>query len=127
MPPNFSVHSSVPLDFPPWILFLWPAGAWILTAIIHIALALAVFSDAEQMYRRHGRKPFLVEGAIWALAVLLGGVVTAGIYWVIHHSTLCPPPEPKPVASPRPLQPYSARPRQPTVPRPTQPGGNQPS
>jgi hypothetical protein len=37
---------------------------------------------------------WFVSSGIWALAALLGGLVTAGIYWAILRSTLRSPPEP---------------------------------
>jgi hypothetical protein len=55
---------------------------WIATAIVHIAFAIAVFSDAKP------RNTFLVKGYIWALATLLGGEFVVVIYWIIHHSNL---------------------------------------
>ena len=59
----------------------------IVTAVIHIAFAMAVYRDAEERSRR-GVAPTFVNGAIWGLTTLLGGVFTAAIYWIIHHSTL---------------------------------------
>lgn len=58
--------------------------ALVLTAIVHICFAMAVFADAGKLSR-----PALVGPVVWALATLLGGVVAAGIYWVMNRSTLC--------------------------------------
>ncbi len=59
-------------------------------AILHLIFAGAVARDAGNLYRI-GQKPALVSAATWAFATLLGGVVTATIYWFIHHSTLTRP------------------------------------
>lgn len=55
-------------------------ATWIANAVVHITFALAVFSDS------HRRTTFLVQGWVWTLAILLGGVFVVGIYWLIHHS-----------------------------------------
>ncbi len=60
----------------------------ILALIIHIAFAYAVWRDAKLMKRSFGRGTFLVNSLIWGLTTLLGGVFVAGLYWVIHHSSL---------------------------------------
>ena len=61
------------------------------TAIVHVGFAFAVWTDSGLMWRRLRRNTFLVSGGIWALATLLGGAFVAGVYWLIHHSTLRPP------------------------------------
>lgn len=66
--------------------------ALICVVIIHIAFAMAVLGDSYHMHRYQHRGTFLVGGTMWALATLFGGVITAGIYWAIHHSTLRPAP-----------------------------------
>lgn len=57
--------------------------ALVLTAVVHVCFALAVFNDAGKLSR-----PTLVGPAVWAIATLLGGVVAAGIYWAMNRSML---------------------------------------
>jgi len=78
-----------------WVLRLsifYAAAAWILAVVIHISLALAILFDSYRLLQVDRRKTFLIGGGMWALAALLGGVITAAIYWAIHHSTLRPQP-----------------------------------
>jgi hypothetical protein len=56
-------------------------------AIVHIALALGVYRDGESLQIK-GLKTFLVTPVVWGLATLLGGIIPALAYWLIHHSTL---------------------------------------
>ena len=67
-----------------WIVF------YFLVTIINVIFAVAVYSDAKDLYQYTQKQTFLVDTGIWALATLFGGVFVAGIYWVIHHSTLNP-------------------------------------
>ena len=67
-------------------LFIWAAFV-IITLVVHIAFAMAVSSDATRSQER-GEGPVFVSPTIWMLATLLGGVVTAVLYWAVHHSTL---------------------------------------
>ena len=62
----------------------------LINALLHVIFAGAIAKDAGQFYKM-GRRPALVSGATWAFATLLGGVVTAAIYWFIHHSNLTRP------------------------------------
>lgn len=62
----------------------------IINVILHVLFAGAVARDAGSLLKL-GQKPALVSAATWAFATLLGGVITAAIYWFIHHSTLTKP------------------------------------
>lgn len=94
------------MDIVPQLLFpggwIWVALGGLLTLIVHVGFACAVYADSGTMWRLLRRNTFLVSGVLWALATLLGGVFVAAIYWVIHHSTL------------RPAQPTDISPRGPT-------------
>ena len=62
----------------------------LVSAIIHVIFAGAVARDAGHLYQL-GQRPALVSAGTWAFATLIGGVITAAIYWFIHHSTLTRP------------------------------------
>lgn len=62
----------------------------LINAILHLIFAGAVARDAGALYKI-GQRPALVSAATWAFATLIGGVITAAIYWFIHHSTLTRP------------------------------------
>lgn len=62
---------------------IWIVGIWILTAIVHLAFASAVFKDAQ----RNKNRVFVLPG-VWYIATLLGGVFVVAVYWVMHHSSL---------------------------------------
>ena len=62
----------------------------LINAILHLIFAGAVARDAGNLYKL-GQRPALVSAPTWAFATLIGGVVTATIYWFIHHSTLTRP------------------------------------
>lgn len=55
--------------------------------LLNVLFAGAVARDAASLYKL-GQRPALVSAATWAFATLIGGVITAAIYWFIHHSTL---------------------------------------
>ena len=71
---------------------------WAIVIVVNVSLAVAVFKSASALERQRGSAPF---GApiIWALATLMGGVLTVLAYWFIHHSTLSPQSSPKPDSS----------------------------
>jgi len=62
----------------------------LINAIIHVLFAGAVARDAGGLYKL-GQRPAMVSPATWAFATLVGGIVTAAIYWFIHHSSLTRP------------------------------------
>lgn len=59
----------------------------LINGLLHFIFAGAVAKDAGNLYRL-GQKPVLVSAPTWAFATLIGGVFTATIYWILHHSTL---------------------------------------
>jgi hypothetical protein len=72
-------------------LFILFRGIWIcLMALVHLAFAYGVFMDADLMKRRVNRDTRFVSPIVWALGTLVGGIFVAGVYWIIHHSTLNP-------------------------------------
>ncbi|HRD70147.1 MAG: hypothetical protein Q8M40_03725 [Legionella sp.] len=62
----------------------------LINGILHFIFAGGVARDAGNLTRL-GQKPVLVSAASWAFATLIGGVFTATIYWILHHSTLTRP------------------------------------
>ncbi len=62
----------------------------LINVILHVVFAGAVARDAGALYKL-GQRPALVSAPTWAFATLIGGVITATIYWFIHHSTLTRP------------------------------------
>ena len=66
--------------------------AAVITFIVHIAFAIAVFRDATYLRDprnlRAPRKPIFVGRIIWFLGTLVGGIFVATIYWLMHHSRL---------------------------------------
>lgn len=60
-------------------------GATILTTLVQIVLAMAVYRDAKRL-----QTLTFLDPVLWCVATLVGGVITAGIYWTIHHSRLNP-------------------------------------
>lgn len=63
---------------------------WVAVAVVHTAFATAVLRHAAA--RRDGGRPLAFVGApLWALAVLVSGVVGATGYWLLHCSNLALP------------------------------------
>lgn len=65
---------------------LWPIGIGVLRALVHIIFAFAVYRAADRFAKT--RTTIFASPAMWFLATLVGGVITAGIYWAMHHSRL---------------------------------------
>ncbi|RYG70182.1 hypothetical protein EON80_08405 [bacterium] len=59
----------------------------LLTIIVHLNFAVGVFRDGERLIYDRKFTAFASHW-VWAIATALGGVPVAGIYWIIHHSTL---------------------------------------
>ena len=74
----------------PLLMVVW----WAILIIVHISFAVAVFKNASALERQRGGAT-LGAPIIWALATLMGGVVTVLAYWFIHLSTLSPQSSPK--------------------------------
>ncbi|KGP63547.1 hypothetical protein EP47_05315 [Legionella norrlandica] len=62
----------------------------LINGLLHVIFAGAVARDAGSLYKV-GQKTVLVSAPTWAFATLIGGVITATIYWILHHSTLTRP------------------------------------
>ena len=62
----------------------------LLTAVVHIAFAFGVYQDAGDR-RRVKQTVWFVGPIIWAGGTLLGGLIAAALYWLVHYSTLAPP------------------------------------
>ena len=71
-------------------IILFSIVFYFLTVLVNSIFAFAVYFDAKDLSQNNPKGTFFVGAVIWALATLLGGVFVAGLYWVIHHSTLNP-------------------------------------
>jgi len=88
MTSNFSFNLPPDLILPGLGMLVF----WVLTIVVNVSFALAVWNDSRHLGAYLHRRTFFVGGGIWALATLLGGVFVAAIYWLLHHSTLRPQP-----------------------------------
>ena len=61
----------------------------VLNFLLHLFLTIGVYSEASDRSIR-GRKLWFIGPFLWAFATFVGGVLTAAIYWLMHHSTLGP-------------------------------------
>ncbi|WP_417666865.1 hypothetical protein [Pseudidiomarina sp.] len=55
----------------------------LLTAIIHVVLAVAVYSDALST-RRAGKNIYLLNGFFWFILTLVAGIPSAALYWFVN-------------------------------------------
>lgn len=69
-------------------IMYWSVIVATVTTLIHIAFGIAVLNDASNLKSSNSKTLQFVGPFFWMLAVLLGGVLIAGLYWLIHHSTL---------------------------------------
>lgn len=58
-----------------------------LTMVVHAWFAFFVRADAMEVAADEGRRVFGSPN-LWMLTVLIGGLVAAAIYWVMHRSPL---------------------------------------
>ena len=59
----------------------------VLALIVNLFFAIAVYSDARKIVDSDEELLFVTPG-LWCLATLFGSVFVAGMFWVMHHSTL---------------------------------------
>lgn len=76
------------------IVLFWGFIFFLVVAVIHVFFALGVYRDAKRI-----SVTLFVQPEIWLLATLLGGVLVATAYWLIHHSRLSPSVQVKPFDS----------------------------
>ncbi len=68
------------------VTVFWGIVVAVLGLLINIVFAIAVYRDAVRLDQT--RVLIIVGPMIWGIATLFGGVVTAAIYWAMHHSRL---------------------------------------
>jgi hypothetical protein len=81
------MNFNLPPNAAPLMAFIAIATV-IITGIVHICFATAVYREATTMLR--DGKAWLVPPFVWALATLIGGVFMAGVFWVVHYSRISP-------------------------------------
>lgn len=59
----------------------------VISVIVHVIFASAIARDAGNLAKTK-RTTYLVSGVSWAFATLIGGVFVAGLYWIMHYSSL---------------------------------------
>lgn len=74
---------------PSAIFIFWATVIILLIVIVNVFFAFGVYSDALRL-RRTVNTTILVNPAVWLFATVLGGVLVAAVYWILHHSTLNP-------------------------------------
>lgn len=66
-------------------------GFMVVTLIVHVCFATGVAIAIRQM-KESGRKPWFVSIEVWVLASLIGGVLIAALFWLMHYSALAARP-----------------------------------
>ncbi len=57
--------------------------------IVRLAITHAVWIDSNELQKK-GQKIEFLGPHLWIGAVMVGGIIAAGIYWLIHHSSIKP-------------------------------------
>lgn len=70
------------------IIFIFSIVIGVITVILHIIFAYAVYVDAEKLVQRDKLETALVSGPVWAIATLIFGVLVAIGYWLINRSSI---------------------------------------
>ncbi|GAB3298014.1 MULTISPECIES: hypothetical protein [Pseudidiomarina] len=55
----------------------------LLTATVHVVLAIAVYSNALAT-RRAGKDIYLLNGFFWFVLTLVSGIPSAALYWFVN-------------------------------------------
>ncbi|MDZ4741985.1 MAG: hypothetical protein SGI98_01025 [Verrucomicrobiota bacterium] len=80
---NFNFSNLIPGSF----LILIYLISVLAIALVHLLFALGVLKDADELRLRNAGV-FFGGPWLWFIATLIGGVLVATAYWIIHHSTL---------------------------------------
>ena len=91
MPPQFTLpHSNGLTNLYGGAVLIWTAVFVVVSVIIHVCFAIGVNLDAARREQR-AQDTVFVGRLCWTFSTLLGGPFMAGLYWVMHRSTLAPP------------------------------------
>lgn len=83
------MNVNAPLQFFGQFGFVYVLAMAISSFLLHLFLTIGVYNECSERSIR-GRKVWFIGPFFWAFATFFGGIVTAAIYWVLHHSTLSP-------------------------------------
>jgi hypothetical protein len=67
-------------EAPLWVVAV-SRVAWV---VIHVAFASAVYADIRKL-QAGAMRIRLIHPFLWVLATVLGGVLTVGVYWIVHN------------------------------------------